>query len=80
MSDGASQLGPIDWWVWHRRNLSLLVTVNAVTRTRAMLEGVSKIKGANGVWDVDAEVVREGDTREKWLARAQSKLKKGKAA
>lgn len=63
------EIGPIDWWVWHRRNLSLLVTVNAVTRSRAMLEGVTKIKGANGVWDVDAEVVREGETREKRLAR-----------
>lgn len=65
----SEQLGPIDWWVWHNRNPSLLVTVTAATRSRAMIEGVSKIRGANGVWDVDAEVVREGDTREKRLAR-----------
>ncbi len=71
MSIGAAeQLGPIDWWVWHRRNMSLLVVVSAVTRSRAMREGVSKIRGATGVWDVDAEVVREGDTRAKRLARA----------
>jgi hypothetical protein len=69
MSSGASeQLGPIDWWVWHNRNLSLLVTVTAVTRLRAQLEGVSKIRDAVSVADVDAQVVREGETRAMFLA------------
>lgn len=80
MSDGASELGPIDWWVWHRRNPTLLVTITAVTRSRAMLEGVSKIKGANGVWDVDAEVVREGDARATKLAQLAAAARKVSAA
>ena len=63
----APELSPIDWWVWHNRNVSLLVTVTAPTRLRAMLEGVSKIRGAVGVADVDAQVVREGETRATFL-------------
>jgi hypothetical protein len=68
MSSGASELGPVDWWVWHNRNVSLLVTVTAVTRQRAMLEGVSKIRGAVSIADVDAQVVREGESRATFLA------------
>jgi hypothetical protein len=70
MSIGASpELGPIDWWVWPTRNVSLLITVLAVTRQRAMLEGVSRISGAVSIADVDAQVVREGETRAMFLAR-----------
>lgn len=65
----APELGPVDWWVWPTRNLSLVVTVSAVTRLRAMLEGVSRIKGAVGVADVDAQVVRDGDTRAQFVAQ-----------
>ena len=66
---GEPELDPIDWWVWHLRNTGLMVVVTADTMLRAKLEGVSKIRGAVGVWDVDAEVRREGDTRATQLAK-----------
>jgi len=68
------ELGPIDWWVWHRRYTDVLAVTTAVTRLRAVMDGVSLLRGQMrnrngiGISDLDAEVKREGETRATKLA------------
>jgi hypothetical protein len=69
----APELSPIDWWVWRPKDVRQLIVVTADTRLRAIREGVSKLKGARGIEDVDAQAWREGDTRESVLAQLASR-------
>jgi len=73
MLGDAVELAPIDWWVWCVKDVRQLVVVTADTRLRAVREGVSKLKGARGIEDVDAQARRDGDTRESVSAQLASR-------